>query len=152
MTKFKLYDPKTDKLKTVPNLYSRQARAIYKNYITELGWDPETFLPTDMTYKNNRFRHQTTVKTATKWKPSPQHKSAMALKGMVETHSIENDGEWMGVRGLDLMKHFEGVLRKYLQTHTGCKRQFIAQLLFHKRENGDNTYESVPIRSEFLTR
>ena len=67
MTKFKLYDPKTDKLKTVPNLYSRQARAIYKNYITELGWDPETFLPTDMTYKNNRFRHQTTVKTATKW-------------------------------------------------------------------------------------
>ena len=151
MNKYEMYDPKTDKLKKVSNLYGRQAKAIYKNYMQILGWEPETFLPMGMTHKNNRFHHQIATKTATKWKPSPQHKSATALKGMVETHSIENDGEWMGVRGLDLMKHFEGVLRKYLQTHTGCKRQFIAKLLFHKHENGETTYDTVPIRSEFLT-
>ena len=151
MNKYEMYDPKTDKLKKVSNLYGRQAKAIYKNYINILGWEPETFLPMGMTHKNNRFHHQIATKTATKWKPSPQHKSATALKGMVETHSIENDGEWTGLRGLDLIKHFEGVLRKYLQTHTGCKRQFIAKLLFHKHENGETTYDTVPIRSEFLT-
>jgi hypothetical protein len=64
-----------------------------------------------MTHKNNRFHHQISTKTATKWKPSPQHKSATAIKGMVETHSFENDAEWTGVRGLNLMKNFEGVLR-----------------------------------------
>ena len=58
MNKYEMYDPKTDKLKKVSNLYGRQAKAIYKNYINILGWEPETFLPMGMTHKNNRFsRH-----------------------------------------------------------------------------------------------
>ena len=39
MNKYEMYDPKTDKLKKVSNLYGRQAKAIYKKYMNILGWD-----------------------------------------------------------------------------------------------------------------
>ena len=58
----RLYSPISDKLVSVKP-YSRKAKIIYRPYIDILGWSPDSFLPTGLQFKNNRF--QLTQKTHT---------------------------------------------------------------------------------------
>ena len=53
-TKINIYNPITEK-NTKVNPYGRTAKDIYKIYIEDLGSDPVTVLPANLTYKNGRF-------------------------------------------------------------------------------------------------